>query len=145
VKLVDANVLIYAVNESDARHGRSRAWLDGALTGTETIGFAWVVLLAFLRLTTRIGLFPNPLSVDAANDRVRAWLAQPAALVVEPTARHFDVLASLLVETGTGGNLVSDAHLAAIAVEHDARIVTFDTDFARFPGVRIGSPISDEL
>jgi toxin-antitoxin system PIN domain toxin len=144
VKLVDANVLIYAVNESGTRHDRSRAWLDGALTGTETIGFTWVVLLAFLRLTTRIGLFPNPLSVDEANDRVRAWLAQPAALIVEPTTRHFDVLAGLLVETGTGGNLVSDAHLAAIAVEHDASIVTFDTDFARFPGVRTGPPMPDE-
>jgi uncharacterized protein len=144
MKLVDANVLIYAVNESDTRHDRSRAWLDGALIGTETIGFTWVVFLAFLRLTTRIGLFPRPLSIDEANDRVRAWLAQPAALVVDPTTRHFDVLASLLVETGTGGNLVSDAHLAAIAVEHDASIVTFDTDFARFPGVRTGPPRPDE-
>jgi len=140
VNLVDANVLIYAVNENDAHHAQSRAWLDRALVGVETIGFTWIVMLAFLRLTTKIGLFPNPLSVDEANDRVRAWLAEPAALVVDPTTRHFDVLAALLMDSGTGGNLVNDAHLAAIATEHDATIVTFDTDFARFPGVRSAPP-----
>lgn len=140
MNLVDANVLIYAVNENDAHHAQSRAWLDRALVGVETIGFTWIVMLAFLRLTTKIGLFPNPLSVDEANDRVRAWLAEPAALVVDPTTRHFDVLAALLMDSGTGGNLVNDAHLAAIATEHDATIVTFDTDFARFPGVRSAPP-----
>ena len=140
MKLVDANVLIYAVNDADARHEQSRAWLDTALVGTETVGFTWIAVLAFLRLTTRTGLFPNPLTVAEADDRVRSWLAAPAAVTVEPTARHFEVLAGLLAESGTGGNLVSDAHLAALAAEHDATIVTFDRDFARFDGVASQPP-----
>jgi toxin-antitoxin system PIN domain toxin len=140
VKLVDANVLIYAVNESDARHDVSRRWLDRALTAGGTVAFTWVVLLAFLRLTTRVGLFPRPLTTAEATDRVRAWLAQPAAVLVEPTARHLDVLAGLLAEVGSGGNLVADAHLAAIASEHAAEIITFDVDFRRFPGVRSVPP-----
>jgi toxin-antitoxin system PIN domain toxin len=144
VKLVDANVLIYAVNESDSRHEQAHGWLDPALVGSEPIGFSWIVLLAFLRLTTRIGLFPRALTVAEANERVRAWLAQPAAVIAEPTARHLEVLAGLLAETGTGGNLVSDAHLAAIAVEHGAEIVTFDADFVRFRGVRTVTPMTDD-
>ena len=142
MKLVDANVLIYAVNGSgdDVRYHDSRAWLEHSLVGTEAVGFTWIVVLAFMRLTTKIGLFPNPLAVSQANECVRTWLAQPAAVIVEPTARHFDVLAGLLAQVGTGGNLVSDAHLAALASEHDAAIVTYDTDFARFAGVASAPP-----
>lgn len=140
MKLVDANVLIYAVNEDDERHERSRSWLDDALVATETVGFTWVVVLAFLRLTTRTGLFPRPLSVADATERVRAWLDQPASVVIDPTVEHTTVLTDLLTRVGTGGNLVSDAHLAALALEHGADIVSFDRDFARFPGVRVIEP-----
>ncbi|MFS8584230.1 MAG: type II toxin-antitoxin system VapC family toxin [Acidimicrobiia bacterium] len=134
--LVDANVLLYAVNESVDKHEQARSWLDGALNGREPVGLSWIVLLAFLRLSTRVGLFPSPLTVREAIDRVEAWLAQPPSVVLEPTSRHLSVLAGLLASTGSGGNLVNDAHLAALAVEHDATIVTYDTDFGRFPGVR---------
>ena len=142
MKLVDANVLIYAVNDSgnDERYRDSRAWLEQSLVGIEAVGFSWIVVLAFMRLTTKIGLFPHPLTVAQANECVRSWLAQPAAVIVEPTARHFDVLAGLLAQVGTGGNLVSDAHLAALASEHDATIITYDTDFARFAGVASAHP-----
>jgi len=140
VKLVDANVLLYAVNESDPRHATTRAWLDGALNGAAPVGFAWLALLAFLRLSTKPGLFPAPLSAEEALARVRDWLAQPPAVVLEPTGRHLDVLAGLLLPLGTGGNLTSDAHLAALAVEHGATIVTYDPDFARFSGVRWEEP-----
>jgi toxin-antitoxin system PIN domain toxin len=136
VILVDANVLLYAVNESVDKHEQARSWLDGALNGREPVGLSWIVLLAFLRLSTRVGLFPSPLTVREAVDRVEAWLAQPPSVVLEPTSRHLSVLAGLLASTGSGGNLVNDAHLAALAVEHDATIVTYDTDFGRFPGVR---------
>jgi toxin-antitoxin system PIN domain toxin len=136
VILVDANVLLYAVNESVDKHEQARSWLDGALNGREPVGLSWIVLLAFLRLSTRVGLFPSPLTVREAIDRVEAWLAQPPSVVLEPTSRHLSVLAGLLASTGSGGNLVNDAHLAALAVEHDATIVTYDTDFGRFPGVR---------
>jgi uncharacterized protein len=135
VILVDANVLLYAVNQSEPRNDEARRWLDGALGDTETIGFAWAVLLAFLRLSTRIGLFPRPLSVDEALDRANGWLAQPPAVVAEPTARHLSILGDLLRATATGGNLVADAHLAALAVEHRATVVSYDRDFGRFPGV----------
>lgn len=135
MRVVDANVLLYAVNESAEHHDEARDWLDGALNGRATVGFSWVSLLAFLRLSTKIGLFPSPLSVDGALDRVRAWLAQPTSVVLEPTPRHLEVLASLLGPLGAGGNLTSDAHLAALALEHRGEIVSYDGDFGRFPRV----------
>jgi len=142
VKLVDANVLVYAVNESDQRHAAARSWLDAALNGTEPVGFAWVVLLAFLRLVTKIGLFPHPMAVGDALTVVRAWLEQGPGVAVEPTSRHLEVLSGLLMTVGPGGNLTNDAHLAALGVEHDAWVVTYDSDFGRFPGVRWTPPPS---
>lgn len=140
MKLVDANVLLYAVNSDAVAHERSRRWLDGALSGAETVAFSWVALLAFLRLATKISLFPSPLTVDEAMDRVDAWLAAPSAVVVEPTVRHAAIVRDLLKAVGVGGNLVSDAHLAALAIEHRCGIVSFDNDFARFPGVDWSPP-----
>lgn len=140
MRLVDANVLLYAVNSASAQHRAARAWLDRALKGQEAVGFPWIVLLAFLRLATHRAVFPRPLTVSEAMDGVRGWLAQPAAILVGPTPRHVDVLAGLLAETGTAGNLVNDAHLAALAVEHDARLVSFDADFGRFRGARWEQP-----
>jgi toxin-antitoxin system PIN domain toxin len=140
VRIVDANVLLYAVNTAAPRHAQARSWLDGALAGREPVGFAWTVLLAFLRLTTHPAVFPRPLAVGEATEIVRAWLAQPAAIVVDPTPRHADLLAGLLAEAGTAANLVGDAHLAALALEHDAVLVSFDADFGRFAGLRRETP-----
>lgn len=140
MNLVDANVLLYAVNESDERHEGARSWLDASLSGSATVGFAWLPLLAFLRLSTKPGLFPSPLSVDQALGRVRRWLEQPTSTVLEPTTRHFDVLAGLLTEVGAGGNLTSDAHLATLAVEHGATLVSYDNDFDRFRGLTWRTP-----
>lgn len=140
MRIVDANVLLYAVNASSHESERSRSWLDGALGGRDVVGMPWVVLLAFLRLSTRPGLFPRPLDVREALDVVDAWLAQPGCVVPEPTSRHLSVLSGLLGAAGTGGNLVNDAHLAALAVEHDATVVTWDRDFARFSGIRVEQP-----
>lgn len=100
------------------------------------------MLLAFVRLSTKVGLFPRTLPVDAALGRVRAWLAQPTSVVLEPTPRHLEVLAGFVTATGTGGNLTNDAHLAALAVEHRATVVTYDRDFGRFPGVAWQEPAS---
>lgn len=136
MQLVDANVLLYAVNRASLQHRPARQWLDAALSGSETVGFAWIVLLAFVRLSTHPAVFPNPLSAADAVDVVRAWLAQPAAVVVEPTARHLEVIGPILSAVGTAGNLVNDAHLAALAIEHSGEIVSFDADFSRFPAVR---------
>lgn len=140
MQLVDANVLISAVNEDAPNHAVCRRWLDVALAANESVGFAWIVLLAFLRVVTNPAVLTDPLSVQDATDQVRTWLAAPAAVVVEPTARHPDVIAGLLSGVGTAGNLVNDAHLAALATEHLATVVTFDLDFGRFPGVRSTRP-----
>ncbi|MGI8804837.1 MAG: type II toxin-antitoxin system VapC family toxin [Thermoleophilaceae bacterium] len=135
MKLVDANVLLYAVNEDAPHHAAARDWLDDALSGQEGIGFAWVVLLAFLRLGTRGGLFDRPLALAEAVRIVELWLAQPPAVAVHPTERHLALLHGLLDPHGTAANLVSDAHLAALALEHGAEVVSFDADFGRFEGV----------
>jgi uncharacterized protein len=140
MKLVDANVLLYAVNRDAARHELARSWLDRALAGAASVGLAWVPLLAFVRLVTKEGLFPRPMSVVDAMRQVDEWLARPAAHVLHPGERHAGILAGLLADVGVGGNLVNDAHLAALAIEHRAEIVSFDRDFGRFPGVRWERP-----
>lgn len=140
MELVDANVLLYAVNRDARHHERSRRWLDGALSGAETVAFAWIALLAFLRLSTKVGLYPSPLTAEQALDRVEAWLGAAPAVVVEPTMDHAGIVRRLLVAVGTGGNLVNDAHLAALAIEHRCGIVSFDNDFSRFGGVRWSPP-----
>jgi uncharacterized protein len=140
VTIVDANVLLYAVNESEPRHEQARGWLDRSLSGRETVGFAWVVLLAFLRLSTKVGLFPRPLSVEQAITTLQAWVGEGPGVIVQPTPRHLSVIAGLLKSAGTGGNITNDAHLAALALEHDAPVVTFDSDFQRFSGVRWARP-----
>lgn len=140
--LVDANLLIYAVNRDAPRHERARLWLETALTGTETVAFSWGVLLAFLRLTTRAGLFRNPLPVEAAFEIVEAWVNAPPATILEPGVRHLRLVCDLILPFGTAGNLTSDAHLAALAVEHGATLCTTDGDFARFPRLRWRNPLT---
>ena len=140
MKLVDANVLLYAVNEDAPHHRASRNWLDSALNGGATVAFAWVALLAFVRVATKRGIFARPLSPTEAIHQAQDWLAQPSAVVVEPTARHLTVVQELVGPIGTGGNLVNDAHLAALAIEHRCEIVSFDRVFGRFVGVRLELP-----
>ena len=138
--LVDANVLLYAINPASAHHRVARDWLDDALDDGEAVGLTWTVILAFIRISTNPLIFDRPLAPTVACDVVRGWLGRPATVVVEPTIRHVDVLAGLIAEAGTAGNIVSDAHLAAIAVEHDATVVSFDADFGRFAGIRWTRP-----
>jgi toxin-antitoxin system PIN domain toxin len=140
MKIVDANVLLYAVNLASAHHRACQRWLDGALSGSDAVGLAWVPLLAFVRLTTKEGLFPSPLRPEEAIGQVAEWLSAPTAVAVNPTPRHAEILARMLANVGTGGNLVNDAHLAALAVEHRATIVSYDRDFGRFDGVRWDRP-----
>ena len=143
MKVVDANVLLYAVNVDADHHAEARRWLDRCLSGAETVGFAWVALLAFVRLTTRVDLFPRPLSVDEAMDRVDAWLGAPSAVVVAPTTAHARLVRDLLGAVGAGANLVNDAHLAALAIQHRGTVVSYDNDFGRFPGVTWQRPAAD--
>ena len=140
MKIPDANVLIYAVNRSAPQHRDARDWLDTSLAGSESVAFASVVLLAFVRITTKAGLLPHPLDVSIAFDIIEAWLAQPPAQIVQPGPRHVEILRRSLAGTGTGGNLTTDAHLAALAVEHGAELWTFDNDLRRFAGITVRTP-----
>lgn len=140
MQIVDANVLIYATNTDAPHHETAHRWLDDQLSGTEAVGLPWTVLLAFARITTRAGLLPRPLTVTQAFDTIDVWLSCPNAVVPTPTPRHRHVLRDLLERVGTAGNLTADAHLAALALEHGASICSFDSDFARFPGLRWSLP-----
>ena len=142
MKLPDVNLLVYAIDESSVHHQRARPWLEQVLSGTEAVGFAWSVLLAFLRLSTRAQIFANPLTPTEAFDLMDGWLAQPNAVVVNPTDRHLAVLRGLIDILGTAGNLTTDAHLAALGIEHGGEVCSADTDFARFPGLRWSNPLT---
>jgi uncharacterized protein len=142
VKLPDLNLLLYAIDAEADAHERAGAWLEEILSGTEEVGFAWAVLLGFLRISTNPGIYEEPLTVAEASDVIDGWLAQPVATLVEPTSRHTAILRELLEPLGAGGNLVGDAHLAALAIEHGAELYSRDIDFARFDGVRWVDPLS---
>lgn len=140
MKLVDANVLLYAVDEGAEHHSTAQAWLDRALSGNETILLPWVSLLAFLRLSTHPSVYEHPLTIAQALDVIDAWLETSPAITPEPDSQHPMRMRELLTATGRGGNLVNDAHLAAIALQHGATVTSFDRDFARFPGVNWEEP-----
>jgi toxin-antitoxin system PIN domain toxin len=141
MKLLDANLLLYAVNKDAPLHAKAKAWLETTLSGRETVAFSWNVILAFVRLTTRPGLFRNALFPERTFDLVAAWLDQPSATVVNPGPRHLAILCGLLTSLGTGGNLTSDAHLAALAIEQNAELCSCDADFARFAGLNWRNPL----
>lgn len=135
MKLPDVNVLVGAVNEASAEHECARAWVETAFNAPAGVGLTWVALLGFIRISTRRGILAHPLKVQDALATVRDWLAAPRARVVHPTERHGPILERLLMDVGTAGNLTSDAHLAALAIEHGATLASFDRDFARFDGL----------
>jgi toxin-antitoxin system PIN domain toxin len=141
VKLPDANLLLYALNESSPHHSGALNWLEQVLSGTEPIGFTWTVLLAFIRISTRPQLFPSPLDPAEAFDIVDGWLAQPSALVLHPTERHLAILRGLVEPFGTAGNITGDAHLAALAIEYGGEVCSADNDFDRFTGLRWTNPL----
>lgn len=141
MRLLDVNLLLYALDATSPRHDEARRWLEQTLSGRETVALPWTVLLAFLRLSTRAAIFANPLTAEQALDIVDQWLALPCVTVVHPGRRHASILRELLSSVGTAGNLVTDAHLAALAVEHGAELCSCDADFSRFPGVRWLDPL----
>jgi toxin-antitoxin system PIN domain toxin len=141
VKLPDINLFLYATDKASARHPAARAWVEETLSGSETVALTWTVLLGFVRLGTHPAVFEQPLQPEEALDLVDGWLAQPCVTLVHPTDRHSAVLRELLSPLGTAGNLTTDAHLAALAIEHGALLCSCDTDFARFPGLRWVDPL----
>lgn len=138
----DLNVLLYATDRTSPHHQRCHEWLVAAFTGDAPVGLSWQVLLGFLRLSTKSIVFAQPLSVLEAFDVIDSWRAQPASVDLLPSERHAQVLRQLLVQSGTGGNLTSDAHLAALAITHGATLVTCDRDFGRFSGLKYFNPTS---
>lgn len=140
--LPDVNLLLHAYNKESPIHAAARAWWEDLLNGTSPVGLAWVTMLGFIRIATHPRVMANPLPVTAACAQARAWLAQPYVSIVDPSARHAEILFGLLGTLGTAGNLTTDAHLAALAIDHQAELQSTDADFARFPGLRWSNPLA---
>lgn len=140
--LVDANLLVYAHVAGFPQHVAAREWLDGRLNGPAPVGLPWESLTAFLRLVTNPRVFEEPQPVPAAWAQVQAWLSCPTVWVPLPTEGHRATLAELLSAPGVQGNLVPDAHLAALALQHGLILCSTDGDFARFPGLRWENPLA---
>ncbi len=135
MRVPDLNVLLGSIDERSRNHRAAREWLEDALSGEEPTGFAWLVVVGFIRISTRAPVFEDPLDASEALAIVDGWLAQPYAVAIEPRSTHVSTLRSLLLAAGTAGNLTNDAHLAAIAIDHGATLVSFDADFHRFDGL----------
>lgn len=139
--LVDANLLLCARDEASLSHETARNWLTGALNGTRRVGIPWSSAVAFLRISTHPRAYEQPLAPSEAWRQVEDWLSAPAAWVPAPTEQHASVLGDLLTRHEPRGNLVSDAHLAALAIEHGLDLFSADTDFARFGELRWVNPL----
>lgn len=139
--LVDSNLLLYAKFSDFPQHARSRSWLEGQLGARGKVGIPWHSSIAFLRLATNPRVFERPLSVDVAWEQVKEWLDHPTVWIPEPTENHRQILGELLIQANATGNLIQDAYLAAIAIEHGLTVCSADADFARFPGVSWVNPI----
>ena len=140
--IVDVNLLIYAVNTLSVHHKPAKKWWEDALSRGETIGLPWSTIIGFIRLTTRSGIGMNPVPTDAAFDIVEDWLSVSTVSVIEPGGRHLQIVRNLLLQARMAGDLTSDAHLAALALEHNAELCSSDRDFAKFPGLRWRDPLS---
>ena len=141
--LVDVNILLYAVNERDPHSDVARGWLDEALDGpARTVGMPWQNLLGFLRLATNSRVFARPLPVSDAWETVEEWVRRPAAWIPVPGQRHMAHLERVVRSANPTGNLIHDAHLAALASEHALTVVSADSDFAKFAGIKWMNPLS---
>lgn len=139
--LVDANLLLYAVDEASRFHQPARAWLTAAMNGNTRVGLPWQSLTAFIRISTHPRVSERPLGTDRAWQHVRTWLSRDVVWTPMPTERHADVFGGLIVDHDLRGNLISDAHLAALAIEHGLDVYSADSDFARFPEVTWVNPL----
>lgn len=139
---MDANLLLYAVISEYEQHAAARAWLDGRLNDPIRVGLPWVSLLAFLRISTNPRIFPNPLPMQDAWRRAARWLDLPNVWCPETTDRHRELLERFVGGVANSPKLVSDAHLAALAIEHGLVLCSTDGDFARFEGLRWENPIA---
>lgn len=139
--ILDANILLYATNTDAAHHHRARLWIEEALNGETRVGLPWQSLGAFLRISTNARAFPDPMTAEQAWKQVDEWLDAPRAWVPQPTSEYRHILGRLVRSNDVRGPLVTDAQLAALAIDHGVAMVSTDTDFARFAEVRWINPL----
>ncbi|MCY7376099.1 MAG: type II toxin-antitoxin system VapC family toxin [Pyrinomonadaceae bacterium] len=142
MKAADANLLLYAYNESAPQHERAKEWLEERFSSPEIFGLSWQVITAFLRISTNPKLFPLPFTLSEAIEIVEDWLAQPQVRILMPTDKHWEIFTNLIIEGQTIGAMMMDAHLAALAIEHGAILATTDRDFARFSKLKTVNPLT---
>jgi toxin-antitoxin system PIN domain toxin len=140
--LLDANVLLYAYHAADPHHERAKKWLERTLSSGEQVRLSWFSVLAFVRIGTNPRVFEHPLTIREAVDHVQSWLDLPNVSVLEPAERYWPLLRTALVDAQVSGPLVSDAALAALAIEHGATLATTDRDFSRFAGLKTLDPLA---
>ena len=140
--LVDANLLLYAEDQHSPQHKVAREWWDTQLSGASPVCLSWTILCAFIRIGTNPRVFDHPLSLVQAIARVQSWLEQPCTRIIRPTERHWAVLKEMLTDGQAAANLVMDAHLAALAIEHGCELISTDKDFSRFPKLKWRNPIA---
>lgn len=140
--LVDANLLLYAANRFAPEHERAQHWLDAHLNGSAAIGLPWSSLLAFVRIVTNPMVMRHPVSPAQAWGQVEAWLECEPCWIPRPGDQHRHILADFMKAAWMSSRLVTDAHLAALAIEHGLTLATTDSDFARFPGLKHENPLA---
>ena len=140
--LIDANLLIYAHVSNFPQHHAAKNWLDENLNLTAPVGLPWPSLLGFLRIVTNPRIFERPASMKNAWQQIKEWLASPSAWIPQPAERHHEILEGLLIDLDITANLVPDAHLAALAIEHGLILCSTDGDFGRFPDLKWQNPIT---
>lgn len=140
--LPDVNLLVYAYNRGAPHHAEARAWWEDLLNGSDPVALPWAVALGFVRLMTHRSVLTVPLEPAVAIQHVRSWLDRPGVDPIEPGGRHLEILERLLGALGTAGNLTTDTHLAALAIEHQCELHSNDADFARFAGLRWRNPLA---
>lgn len=139
--LLDANLLLYAYNSSFDEHAKARAWLERTVSSPTPIGLPWATILAFLRISTNPRAFPTPFTPREAAAVITHWLAHPMVVPIAPGERHWEILSGLLLTVQARGTRVTDAHLAALAIEYGATLCTTDRDFRLFPGLQVLNPL----
>jgi toxin-antitoxin system PIN domain toxin len=142
MNLVDANLLLYAEDSLSEHHEAARTWWDAQLSGSDPVALCWPVLNAFIRIATNARLHQRPLTLREATERVQSWLNQSCVRMIQPTEAHWKIFQQTLRSGSAVGNLVTDAHLAALAMEHNCVLQSTDADFSRFRGLKWKNPIA---
>jgi len=140
VIIPDVNILVYAYNKDAKQHKSAKEWWERTLAEPQPVGLAWVAILGFIRISTQRRIIERPMFPKDAIERVRSWLDLPNVQLISPGNGHAEILFDLIEEVGTAGDLTTDAHLAALAIEHHGQIVSTDADFGRFRGLRWFNP-----